>query len=407
MIEPEEIRARARKLWETGRVLRSIVTGEPLFPFVIPFRKPSASAWLSQFAALREWTARLEAAGKAERGTGYSLTVLPSAHAKLGTIRKPERVEYLALQDLVEDIGERITLDRFRRIDAWLRVSEPRLMSWLAAHPLVALEREASLDQMLAVTRFLERTSRPMRFARELGIAGVDSKFIETHRGVLRDWLDQLLPVTHIDAKVIGFAESGFERRYGLRYDEPLIRIRWLDAARAWDGAIVDAAIPLSDLARYGPACDHVVITENKVSFLTLPALASGLAIFGAGYAIERLEAVHWLRERAIRYWGDIDTHGFAILSRLRTFLPNVRSLLMDRDTLLAHQSLWTEEPIEARTVIDLAGLDAAESALYNDLRRDRLGVRIRLEQERIAFGAVNSAVAGLLRASTIATSLA
>ncbi len=132
------------------------------------------------------------------------------------------------------------------------------------------------------------------------------------------------------------------------------------------------------------------------MSFLTLPTLANGLAIFGVGYAIKRLEAVHWLRERVTWYWDGIDTHGFPMLDRLLADLPNVRSLLMDRDTLLAHQGLWTEEPIEARSVIDLAGLDATESALYNDLRRDRLGVRIRLEQERIAFAAVNNAVAAL-----------
>ena len=396
MIEPAEIRLRARKLWDSGQVLRSIVTGEPLFPFVIPFRKPSASAWLSEFAALREWAARLESDSKEHRGSGYSLTAQASAHAKLGTIRKPQRIEYVALDDLVADIGEQSALDRFRRIDAWLRATEPRLLGWLAANPLVALEREESLDQMLSVARFLERYPRPMRFARELGIAGVDSKFIETHRGVLRDWLDQLLPATHIEAEVKGFADPGFERRYGLRYDEPLIRVRWLDSTRAWDGAITDAAIPLSDLERYAPGCDHVIITENKVSFLTLPALANGLAIFGAGYAIERLAALHWLRERAVWYWGDIDTHGFAILARLRTFLPNVRSLLMDRATLHAHQSLWTEEPLEARTIVDLSGLDPDEAALYDDLRQDRLGVRIRLEQERITIAAVNGMMVDL-----------
>ena len=396
MLEPAEIRLRARKLWDSGQVLRSIVTGEPLFPFVIPFRKPSASAWLSEFAALREWAARLELDSKEHRGSGYSLTAQASAHAKLGTIRKPERIEYVALDDLVADIGEQSALDRFRRIDAWLRATERRLMGWLAAHPLVALEHEESLDQMLSVARFLELHPRPMRFARELGIAGVDSKFIETHRGVLRDWLDFLLPEAHIEAEVKGFAESGFERRYGLRYDEPLIRFRWLTPSQAWGGAISDATVPLAEFVRYAPACERVVITENKASFLTVPPRESAMAIFGAGYAIERLETVHWLRERATWYWGDIDTHGFAILSRLRSFLPNVRSLLMDRETLYAHQNLWTEEPLDARTVVDLPGLEPAEAALYDDLRCDRLGVRIRLEQERIAFSAVNSAIAAL-----------
>ena len=36
-------------------------------------------------------------------------------------------------------------------------------------------------------------------------------------------------------------------------------------------------------------------------------------------------------------YWGDLDTHGFAILNRLRECFPHARSMLMDRATLLAH----------------------------------------------------------------------
>jgi hypothetical protein len=42
-----------------------------------------------------------------------------------------------------------------------------------------------------------------------------------------------------------------------------------------------------------------------------------------------------------ILYWGDIDTHGFAILDRLRTGMPHMRSLMMDQATLQAHRSLW------------------------------------------------------------------
>jgi hypothetical protein len=48
-------------------------------------------------------------------------------------------------------------------------------------------------------------------------------------------------------------------------------------------------------------------------------------------YAIDRLGSLPWLREKPLYYWGDIDTHGFAILSRLRRHWEHARSLLMDR----------------------------------------------------------------------------
>ena len=42
------------------------------------------------------------------------------------------------------------------------------------------------------------------------------------------------------------------------------------------------------------------------------------LAIFGGGYAIDLLPALPWIANQPLHYWGDLDTHGFAILSRLR-----------------------------------------------------------------------------------------
>ena len=49
------------------------------------------------------------------------------------------------------------------------------------------------------------------------------------------------------------------------------------------------------------------------------------------------LEPLGWLTDLDLVYWGDIDTHGFAILNRLRHRFGNARSMLMDR-TICADQ---------------------------------------------------------------------
>jgi len=46
-----------------------------------------------------------------------------------------------------------------------------------------------------------------------------------------------------------------------------------------------------------------------------------------------------------VHYWGDLDTHGFAILNQLRAWLPQTRSFLMDRQTLVEHRDRWGREP--------------------------------------------------------------
>jgi hypothetical protein len=90
-------------------------------------------------------------------------------------------------------------------------------------------------------------------------------------------------------------------------------------------------------------------------------------------------------------YWGDIDTHGFAILDHLRAMFPQTKSLLMDRATLLAHRFHWSFEA--APQSAELSHLDSEERGLFEDLRYDRLGLGVRLEQERVPFSLVRSAI--------------
>jgi hypothetical protein len=272
---------------------------------------------------------------------------------------------------------------------------EPRLLQWLADRPLRALEVESDLVRLLDTAAHFQAHPRPNRYARELGIFGVDSKFIEGNRSVLSEWLDRLLPADAIDGNIRGLADHGFERRYGLRFEEAQIRFRWLDTQRAPLG-LADLSVPLSQFARYAPACDCTIVVENKINFLTLPPHPNTVAIFGSGYAIDLLKSIPWLERQPLHYWGDLDTHGFAILSRLRGHFPHTQSFLMDRDTLAAHRDLWTEELSGTRVLQDLPGLYPDERSLYDDLRNDRLGDRVRLEQERIPFAIVERAVSSL-----------
>jgi hypothetical protein len=65
--------------------------------------------------------------------------------------------------------------------------------------------------------------------------------------------------------------------------------------------------------------------------------------------------------------------------------------MLMDRATLLAHQSQWVIEPCPATAVLNL--LTPAEQGLYGALRANMFGSAVRLEQERVSFTALEAAL--------------
>ncbi|WP_082102431.1 DUF2220 domain-containing protein [Robbsia andropogonis] len=126
---------------------------------------------------------------------------------------------------------------------------------------------------------------------------------------------------------------------------------------------------------------------------LIFPPVPESIVVFGAGYRWDALAQARWLDRCAMHYWGDIDTHGFAILNQLRRHFHAVSSILMDRLTFDAYADSWGVEasPLTA----DLQRLTFEEGRLYDDLRHQRLrpGVYLRLEQEHIGYVAVKRAL--------------
>jgi hypothetical protein len=105
----------------------------------------------------------------------------------------------------------------------------------------------------------------------------------------------------------------------------------------------------------------------------------------GLGYGATVLGELPFLKDLTCLYWGDLDTHGFAILNSVRKCLPKLKSILMDEQTLLAHESLWGLEQ-NPYTGSQLSSLTSEEEELYKSIKDGKWGKNIRLEQERIAW---------------------
>ena len=238
--------------------------------------------------------------------------------------------------------------------------------------------------RLLDVVDWVCCNPRPGIYLRQVDIAGVDSKFIENHRVPLAELLDLALPAEAVETAFGG--RAGFCRRYGFR-DKPVhIRFRVLDPEIApfATGTDQDITVTAQTFARLDLPPKRIFITENEINFLAFPATGKSLVVFGAGYGFDMLSRACWLNDCQLFYWGDIDTHGFAILDQLRAHFPHVRSFLMDKETLMSHRSFWDVEPRpESR---ELPRLTPEESELFDDLRFNRLGKHLRLEQERIGF---------------------
>ncbi|MFT4009324.1 MAG: DUF2220 domain-containing protein [Nocardioidaceae bacterium] len=145
---------------------------------------------------------------------------------------------------------------------------------------------------------------------------------------------------------------------------------------------LTELALRATELAQLPITPQSALVVENEITYLSADVPAAGLVVWGKGFEVDRVGRLPWLAGIDVVYWGDVDTHGFAILDRLRAWLPQTQSVLMDRGTLMAHQDRWVTEDRPA--ISSLTRLTAPELDLYTDLVSDRIGQRVRLEQERV-----------------------
>ncbi|MEO6322462.1 MAG: Wadjet anti-phage system protein JetD domain-containing protein [Polaromonas sp.] len=392
---PADLRAQLQKMWNRGDWLASQVSGASLFPQRLALKGPTSAEMSERFDEVRSWISQLRAA------PGYRITMREFRHRIFGANSVPHEVWVDSLDDALGLIGKRRDAARFAALIEMTRQRQPQLLDWLARRPLRALELADEWSRLLDIVAWLSKHPRPGIYLRQVDIAGVHSKFIEAYRGVLAELADRVLPLEAVDVSASG--ASQFAQRYGFR-DKPLrIRFRLLDPAHSpWAAALgsdPDIALDAASFARLDLNLSRVFITENEINFLAFPQVKGSLVIFGAGYGFDMLANIAWLARCQIHYWGDIDTHGFAILDQLRARFAHVESFLMDRATLLAFEPQWGEEA--AQTLRDLPRLKPQEQALYDDLRDNRLRKSLRLEQEKIGFSWVAAQLAPLKTAAS------
>jgi len=371
---PDDLHGKLHKLWNRGQLL----VESDIFPLRLPLRGPTAGELGSRYHDARNWV-RLWAQWEKDQGLPLEWREINSR--QIGRNPMPSAVLFHDRDQALAYISKRKAGSDFERLQAQILASFPELHEWLERRPLQVLELKVQWPRLLAVLGWMRTHPRSGVYIRQLELPGVDTKFIESHRKVLAELLDVVLDPAHIDAKARSI--SGFEQRYGFRAKPPQIRFRLLDPALYLQG-LSDLQIPAEDFARLELTVERVFITENDINGLAFPDVPCSLVIFGLGYGLNSLKNAGWLADTAIHYWGDIDSHGFAMLDQLRCYYPHARSMLMDRSTLLAHERLWGCEPKPTRK--PLPHLNADEQALYQDLCFDRLAPSLRLEQERIDF---------------------
>jgi hypothetical protein len=387
---PADLVAILRRRWDTGRYLKGHARGDEWEPIVLPVKGPNADELLHRFEEVRKWVAAFEAG--IDRSFQIEYRTLGGRH--VGANRIPARVRVADFAALCSLLGTNEEARVLEQLMGSTRARLAPLTEWAAAHPLVLLEHSDVWDRVLATLEWIAVHDSSAIYVRQLDVEGVDTKFVERHQKLLSELLPLVLAPERVDPSQVEFA-----RRFGFLGKPLYTRFRILDSSLSpFPAGITEISLRTDELAGVDVGAATVFVVENEVTYLALPPVPRAVAVFGGGFASAGLATVPWLRDREIVYWGDIDTYGFDILSRLRSYLSQVQSILMDRETLLFHRAHWSIETSPTRR--PLAHLSDAEQHLYQDLISDVYGIGVRLEQERVRFSKVEEALLRWSRAN-------
>lgn len=373
------------------------LAGQGTWPLVVALGTPTDKDIAEDASAVRAWASAWQSS------TGLGEVLLEERQfARFGRQRLPVGLRFDSAAAVATAVGQA------RRWDTATERYQQMLMRWPALgqdktlasrFDVLADYSPEDFERLVALLAWLDANPASGFYLRQLPVEGLDTKWLEKRTGLVAGLLRSL--------REAGEDDRDFHAVCGLRKPAHRVRIRLLSPdLRELVGGLCDIEAPVSELATLPIAPRAVVIVENLETGFALPDIPGVAVIMGLGNAVSALSAFRWLYETEMFYWGDIDTHGFAILDRARRAFPRLRSVLMDKETLLEHRPLWVQE---ASLCADLpfSALTPVERLVYEKLRAGIWGARVRLEQERLDWAAsIKALTQALDGSSSVGTSV-
>jgi hypothetical protein len=348
MLTTKEIRDKAERSYKD--FLLSVLRREVFFPFHIKGNKGNANLPLQElYPALKH----LIDHSKEKIGYGFTLTYKEVNTRHSGIMTMPNEIFFENPQDFLKFIERENDFLAFRKAADLTKRLAPTLLRWLEENCLKVQKNTAIWEDVLKIVLYFIQNPTPNCYWRQLPI-DVDLAAMETHQPLIGELLDVILP-----PKAIFLEEKDFAPRFGLRYDEPLLRSRW-------NGE--DIALPIAVFTKKYSNFNikSVYFLTEKSVYLSFPNQNDTLLIFWE-HPTTLLDKFNFLSEKSCFLTADISPKSFEQLSEMRNHLPNLQSFLMDKNVFDAFPQHHQTSKNTA-THLFLQNFHADEQAFYQFL---------------------------------------
>jgi hypothetical protein len=282
---PADVSAALGRKWVSGELLTRFAAEQGWEPLVFPLRGPAASVIGERLGEVREWAREWEQA----RGP-LRLEYKKVGGRHVGFNMIPCRAWIDGYDQAWALLGVGAEVGRFADLAEQTLASCPQVLGWLARHPMKALRLHDRWDRLLATVQWIDQRQLPGMYLRQVDVPGVDTKFIERHRGVLRELLDLQLDHERIDP-----GAADFEGRYRFRGKPAYVRFRCANG-----NGFSELTVRTDEFTAEPPGIKRAYVVENEITYLAFPCPADAIVIWGRGYAVPVLEPLAWLVQHRV-----------------------------------------------------------------------------------------------------------
>lgn len=238
MIIPPEIKERCLKWWKD--VLIASANSTSIFPKEIgKIGKINPKDILKNLSAYNQSIRLLQTQSKDNKKFGYKIIWKEKQFDKIGRQQVPDKIIIESIEDYLRITGKEKEFETFLKNHSLIIQELPVLQDWIQANPAKLIEHDTWFDT-LKVCKYFIQNPRPKLYIRQLPIE-IHTKYISENESIIQSLLEFLI------SEHVNHEEKKFEKRFNLKYPEPLIRIRFLDKRLSPIETSTDISLTLSE----------------------------------------------------------------------------------------------------------------------------------------------------------------
>lgn len=376
MKSPTELAQQLARQWQNNRLrAQRLLTPEP-WPLKLTIGKPTSTQVLQQAASVQQHIQRWR-----QVALGQVVFEHKNYRRFAEAVELPSYWQINSPSEWVQACQDAAVRHEFAVLSQLISASDSCMHELLVRER--SLWRHKPLNELLATLTLAGKLTpgcaqgQPLRL---LSGYGVDTKFVERHKTLLRRLLDTRFAEAASEHGLLNFLDALDESDH------------WLLVRPLAEGLLPFQRLRLAstELAQTALPATRILLVENERCEHLLPSLQDCIAVLGAGFNLAWL-AGQALEGKQLYYWGDLDTWGLAMLARARQLRPNLQALLMTQEVFTDYADFAVHEPQRAGD-FDQSHLTSSEQALLAHLQAQEQG---RLEQEFIPLERVHAEITG------------